>query len=131
MEQYFLKFPKHNLMRYAQSFWKFLPGSFLSIQLWSWSFLNFLSNGLHFWNSMVLKLSGSFPGKTLYHMPLFLNLHKFWSNGSQGLGKFIWPIRRQELGSSYPFSQPPLYTMSLVTKVRFIWKHNNIIALLK
>ena len=34
-------------------------------------------------------------------------------------------------GSCYPFSQPPRYTMSLVTKLGFIWEHNNIIASLK
>ena len=39
--------------------------------------------------------------------------------------------KKSGFGSSYPFSQPPLYTMSLVTKLGFIWEHNNIIASLK
>ena len=30
----------------------------------------------------------AFLEKSLYHMPLFLNLQRVWSNGSQGLGKF-------------------------------------------
>lgn len=116
---------------YFQEVVKHWIWSFLSIQLWSWSFLNFLSNGLHFWNSMVLKLSGNFHEKTLYHIPLFLNLQKFWSHGSQKIRKVHLTNQKSGFGSCYPFSQPPLSTMSLVTKVRFIWKHKNIIALLK
>ena len=54
---------------------------FSSIHFCSGKFQSFWLNGLHFRNLTVLKLSGNFPRKFLYHLAPFPNLQKFSSNG--------------------------------------------------
>lgn len=53
-----------------------------------------------------------------------------WSHGSQGLEKFIWQIRRQDLGHVTP-SPNHLSTLCLWWPSLGLFENNNIIALLK
>ena len=60
VEQHFPKFPKRGAPgEVYPNFGTLFPGSFLSIQLCSWNFLNFRLSCLHFGNSTV---SGIFLG---------------------------------------------------------------------
>lgn len=112
---------------------------FLKISCWKFSFhltliLKFLEFSVEWF--AFLKFNGS---QTFWKLSWKNSVpYATVSKSSEVLISWQSRIRKVHLtnkkagfGSCYPFSQPPLYTMSLVTKLRFIWEHNNVIALLK
>ena len=101
-----------NFARYSQIFEKFFSRSFLAIPL------GILTPGIFRIFGWIVRISGiqqfpefmeTFPGKFLYHLPLFPIFRKFWLNGKRPESAFHSAQNSWNFGSVRPeYLGPPL-----------------------